>query len=103
VTQEEWKKNDSLMRAALKKMKLNFRRNLKTWEPEVYISRKEVTPFDSDDVMVEGVGDPESLGYTRYFLVKKGSSTSHELSIVNNIFFGVESYAELKIKLDLMG
>lgn len=102
MTQEEWKKNDSLIRAALKKMKLNFRRNPKTWEPEVYVPNGEVTPFDSDDdVILEGVSDPETIGYTSYFMTKP--STGCDALFIMNIFFGVESYAELKMKLDMMG
>ena len=107
MTKEEWKKNDALLRAALKKMKINFKRNMQTWEPIIFTGLIDTIEKDdytvdcydaNDNVVLEGPNDPESLGEISYFyVVKRGIS-----KIVNNIFFGIKNYEELKIKLDLM-
>ena len=38
MTKEEWKKNDALMKAALKKMNIFFWRDPKTWEAHAMVS-----------------------------------------------------------------
>ena len=100
---EKWKKNDTLMKAALKKMHLKFSRNAETWEVDVrrfgarYDDYYGYVSFDeNDDSVDEGPNTPESLGEIKYFYDHlKGES-------INNIFCGVKNFAELQIKLDLM-
>jgi len=98
----DWKKNDELLRVAFKKMKLVFARNKQTWEvdvrtpcmPKYYFG---MTGFDeNDDIVCEGPDTPESLGTIKYFYDQLNGK------MIQNIFFGVNNYEELKIKLDLM-
>ena len=102
--EEKWKKNDNLMKAALKKMHLKFTRNIETWEVDVRRSGSRCndhywcfTSFDANDNVVdEGPNTPESLGEIKYFY-------DHLIGeSIDNIFFGVKNFAELQIKLDLM-
>lgn len=100
--EEKWKKNDTLMKTALKKMHLKFSRNVETWEVDVrtpHMSKQYfgIASFDeNDDIVDEGPNTPESLGEIKYFYDHlKGES-------INNIFFGVKNFAELQIKLDLI-
>lgn len=107
MTKEEWKKNDALLKVALKKMKIDFKRNTQTWEPIVFTGLLntmekddyEIQCYDTDDnVILEGPNDPESLGEISYFyIVRRGIP-----DIVHNIFFGVKNDEELRIKLDLL-
>ena len=98
----DWKKNDELLRAAFKKMRLVFTRNKDTWEVDVRMPRMSkhyfgMASFDkNDDVVDEGPNTPESLGTIQYFYDQLNGK------IIQNIFFGVHNYEELKIKLDLM-
>ena len=100
--EEKWKKNDTLMKAALKKMNLVFKRNKKTWEVDVrlpHTSKRHfgLSSFDAnDDAVDEGPNTPESLGEIKYFF------DLYKYEPINNIFFGVKNFAELQIKLDLM-
>jgi len=102
--EEKWKKNDELLRAALKKMSIVFTRNKKTWEVDVRTPRMAkcycgMTSFDENDGIVgEGPNTPESLGEIKYFI----EPVIDNGNVISNIFFGVNSYEELKIKLDLM-
>lgn len=101
--EEKWKKNDTLMKAALKKMHLKFSRNAETWEVDVRRPGDRLNAYfgfasfaANDDFVDEGPNTPESLGEIKYFYDHlKGE-------VINNIFFGVNNYEELKIKLDLM-
>ena len=53
MTKEEWKKNDALMKAALEKMQLKFKRDKQTWEASVFTSsRHEVDCYDAEDWLV---------------------------------------------------
>lgn len=100
--EEKWKKNDELLRAAFKKMKLVFTRNKDTWEADVRTPRMSkhyfgMTGFDeNDDIVGEGPNTPESLGEIKYFYDQLNGK------MIQNIFFGINNYEELKIKLDLM-
>ena len=100
--EEKWKKNDKLLRAAFKKMKLVFTRNKQTWEVDVRTPRMSkhyfgMSSFDENDNIVgEGADTPESLGAIKYFYDHVNGK------LISNIFFGVKSYEELKMKLDLM-
>lgn len=100
--EEKWKKNDELLRVALKKMKLVFTRNKDTWEADVrapHMSKHYfgMTSFsENDDIVGEGPNTPESLGTIKYFYDHLNRN------LISNIFFGVKSYEELKMKLDLM-
>ena len=101
MTNKNWKKNDALMKAALRKMGLTFSRDTMTWE--VYITaslgskrHQAICCYDADDNLVdEGPNTPESLGEIKYFYITFNYD-------IDNIFFGVKNYEELKIKLDLM-
>ena len=100
----DWMKtNDALMHAALKKIGLVFTRNKKTREvdvrtphmPKCYFG---MSSFDeNDDIVGEGPDTPESLGTIKYFYGQQFNG-----KLISNIFFGVKSYEELKMKLDLM-
>ena len=98
----DWKKNDELLCAALKKMSIVFRRNKETWEVDVRTPRMSKRYFgmasfdENDDFVDEGPNTPESLGTIKYFY----DQLNHKM--ISNIFFGVHNYEELKIKLDLM-
>ena len=98
----DWKKNDELLRAAFKKMRLVFTRNKDTWEVDVRRPRMSnryfgMASFDkNDDFVDEGPNTPESLGTIKYFYDLVNGK------MISNIFFGVHNYEELKIKLDLM-
>lgn len=100
----DWKKNDALMHAALKKIGLVFTRNKKTWEVDVRTPRMSkhyfgMSSFDENDNIVgEGPNTPESLGEIKYFY----DHVNGKGKMISNIFFGVKSYEELKMKLDLM-
>ena len=100
--EEKWKKNDTLMKAALKKMHLKFSRNAETWEVDVRTPRMSkhhfgMSSFDENDNIVdEGPNTPESLGEIKYFYDRLNDES------INNIFVGVKNFAELQIKLDLM-
>lgn len=99
--EEKWKKNDALMKAALKKMRIKFKRNTTTWEAHAYIGRafagNEICCYDKDDNFIdEGPNTPESLGEIKYFF------DLYKYEPINNIFFGVKNFAELQIKLDLI-
>lgn len=103
MNKDEWKKNDALIKTALEKMGLNFKRNKSTWEAYAYIgraiSKNEVNCYNSDDyLVVEGPNTSESLGVIKYFY---GYINGRHICI-DNIFFGVTSDVELKVKLDLM-
>ena len=93
---EKWKKNDTLIKAALKKMQIKFKRNTATWEASGTIGHGYiVSGYDEDDNLVEdGPNTPESLGEIKYF--DCGGY------LKENIFFGINNFAELQIKLDLM-
>lgn len=96
----DWKKNDRLLTKALRKMHLRFFRDKKTWEPHV-LSKKsafEVACYDdNDNLVIEGVDTPASLGEVKTFVW--GATWGCE---TENIFYGVKSYEELAVKLDLM-
>ena len=101
------KKNDALMRAALKKMGIGFRRNKQTFEPEVFIGTSpcnEVwcycsgSPGQDYDLIVPST--PEDLGRIMVFDTIRLDKYS---KVIHNVFYGVKSYEELKMKLDLMG
>ena len=94
--EEKWKKNDTLMKTALKKMRIKFKRNTATWEASGTIGHGYiVSGYDEDDNLVEdGPNTPESLGEIKYF--DCGGY------LKENIFFGINNFAELQIKLDLM-
>lgn len=102
MTLDEWKKNDALLKAAFEKMKLKFMRNKNTWEPIVFTKNPRsnyVDCFDADDeLVVGGPTDPTSLGDVKYFRI----AYCKTLSYIKNIFFGVKSYEELKIQVDLL-
>ena len=107
----DWKKNDALMRAALKKMGLGFRRNKKTFEPEIFFKPKifsdtlanEVWCWGSDspgvDYGVDVPSTPKDLGRVTIFDPVR---LDKHVKAIHNVFYGVKSYEELKIKLDLM-
>ena len=101
MTKEEWKKNDALMAAALKKMDLFFFRDKKSWEAKVFASKSkkyECECYDANDnILSEGPNTPESLGEIKTFFV-----CAHDSYFMDNIFFGVKNFAELQIKVDLM-
>ena len=103
MTLDEWKKNDALLSAALKKMNLNFKRNKNTWEPIVFTENprsKYIDCFDADDMLVVcGLTDPISLGDVKYFRIGYRNLAT---ICIKNIFFGVRSYEELKIQVDLL-
>ena len=103
MNKDEWKRNDALIKAALEKMGLNFKRNKRTWEAYAYIgraiSKNEVACYNGDDyLVVEGPNTSESLGEIKCFY---GYINGRHIRI-DNIFFGVTSDIELKVKLDLM-
>lgn len=100
------KKNDALMRAALKKMGIGFRRNKQTLDPEVFIGTSplnEVWCYCSDipgqdyDLIVPST--PEELGRVTIFDTVR---LDKYVKPIHNVFYGVKSYEELKMKLDLM-
>ena len=100
------KKNDALMRAALKKMGLGFRRNKQTLEPEVFIGTSLANvvwcycsngPGKYYDVVVPST--PEELGRIIIFDTVRADKY---VKVIHNVFYGVKNYEELKIKLDLM-
>jgi hypothetical protein len=99
----DWRKNDELLKSALMKMDLCFFRDKKTWEPHVLkrMNRKsafEVACYDdNDNLIIEGIDTPASLGEVKTFIW--GSAWGYETA---NIFYGVKSYEELAVKLDLM-
>ena len=102
----DWKKNDALMRAALKKMGLGFRRNKQTFEPEIFIGTSLTNVvwcycsngFGEDyDLIVPNI--PEDLGRVTIFDTVR---LDKHVKVIHNVFYGVKSYEELKIKLDLM-
>lgn len=104
MTKAEWKKNDDLIKTALKKMDLQFKRNQKTWEAAVYCGKHHLECYgDDDDFILDGPNTPESLGNIKYFFswYEFDTNVFDKISI-ENIFFGVESYEELKMKVDLM-
>ena len=104
MTYLEWKKNDALMKRALAKMHLFFFRNSKSWEAEVFTSRSKHYKCEcydaNDNILFEGPDTPESLGEIETFYVcARNPDDEH---FMDNIFFGVKSFEELQIKLDLM-
>ena len=101
---ERWKKNDALLKAALKKMGLFFFRDEKSWEAKVFTSKSkkyECECYCADgDMLLEGPNTPESLGEIEtFFAYARNQDDEH---FMGNIFFGVKNYEELQIKLDLM-
>ena len=104
MTKEEWKKNDALMKAALKKMGLFFFRDKKSWEAKVFASKSKKYECEcynaNDDILLEGPDTPESLGEVETFFVY--ARCPDDEHFMDNIFFGVHNSAELKIQLDLM-
>ena len=104
MTTRDWKKNDALMRAALKKMGLFFFRDKKSLEAKIFTTKSkkyECECYDANgNILSEGPNTPESLGeiYT-FFVYARNSDDEH---FMDNIFFGVNNYEELKIKLDLL-
>ena len=104
MTKEEWKKNDALMRAALKKIGLFFFRDKNSWEAKIFTTKSkkyECECYDANDnILSEGPNTPESLGEIEtFFVYARNSDDEH---FMDNIFFGISNYEELKIKLDLM-
>ena len=106
MTRLEWKKNDALMARALKKMGLKFKRDKKTWEAYALYSRIHDYEYgaicynDEDCIVVDGPNTPESLGEIKYFWLASSKRTAP--NYIDNIFFGVKSTEELRIKLDLI-
>ena len=105
-TMRDWKKNDALMRAALKKMGIGFRRNKQTFEPEIFIGTSplnEVWCYCSnghgEDYDLTVPNTPEDLGRVTIFDTVR---LDKYVKAIHNVFYGVKSYEELKIKLDLM-
>ena len=104
MTKEEWKKNDALLKIALKTMGLFFFRDQNSWEAKVFTSKSKKYECDcysanNGDLILEGPNTPESLGEIKTFLAFE---PNRENCFIDNIFFGVTNYEELKIKLDLM-
>lgn len=103
MTREEWKKNDALLKVAFEKMKLNFKRNINTWEPMVFTKHPRsayVDYFDADgELVIGGPTDPAGLGEVKYFRIGYRNLAT---ICIKNIFFGVKSYEELKIQVDLL-
>ena len=100
---EYWKKNDALMHRALAKMGLKFRRDKTSWEPEVYFTKSKacyVTCFAADINFVKMPSTPEFLGKIAYFKVFNRRSFYSQW--IDNLFIGISSAEELKIKLDLI-
>ena len=99
--EKKWKKNDALMRAALKKMGLFFFRDKKSWEAKVFASKSKKYDCEcydaNDNILSEGPNTPEELGEIESFFV-----CARDQYFMDNIFFGIKNYEELKIKLDLM-
>lgn len=102
----DWKKNDALMRAALKKMGIGFRRNKQTFEPEVFVGTSTLNevlcycssgPGEDFDLTVPST--PEDLGKIMIF---DTIWSDKYVKSIHNVFYGVKNYEELKIKLDLM-
>ena len=103
---QDWKKNDALMRAALKKMGLGFRRNKQTFEPEVFIGTSALNEVwgccnnsYGEDYELIMPNTPEDLGRITMFDIVR---LDKYVKSIHNVFFGVKNYEELKIKLDLM-
>ena len=102
MTVRDWQKNDELLCAALKKMNLIFRRNRDTWEVDVRMPHMPKRYFgmisldENDNFVDEGPNTPESLGTIKYFY------SNYKHKTIANIFFGINSCEELKIKLDLI-
>ena len=104
MTKEEWKKNDALMRAALKKMGLFFSRDKNSWEAKIFTTKSKKYDCEcydeNDNILSKGPNTPESLGEIEtFFVYARNPDDEH---FMDNIFFGVNNYAELKIKLDLL-
>lgn len=102
----DWKKNDALMRAALKKMGIGFRRNKQTFKPEIFIGTSPLNEVwcycsnghgDNYDLTVPNT--PEDLGMVTIFDTVR---LDKYVKPIHNIFYGVKSYEELRMKLDLM-
>jgi len=100
------KKNDALMRRALKKMGIGFRRNKQTGEPDIFIGTSplnEVWCYCSnghgEDCNLTVPSTPEDLGMVTIFDTIR---LDKYVKTIRNVFYGVKSYEELKIKLDLM-
>ena len=104
MSEEEWKKNDALLKKALKKMGLFFFRDKKSWEAKVFASKSkkyECECYDADGgILGEGPNTPESLGEIESFYVY--ARHLDDEYCMDNIFFGVKNFAELQITLDLM-
>ena len=104
MTKEEWKKNDALLKIALKTMGLFFFRDKESWEAKVFTSKPkqyECECIDANyDILLEGPNTPESLGEIETFFVN--ARNPDDENFIDNIFFGIKNYEELKIKLDLM-
>ena len=104
MTHIEWKKNDALMKRALAKMHLFFFRNPKSWEAKVFTSKSKKYECEccdaNDDILLEGPNTPEDLGEIETFYVYARNPDDEHF--MDNIFFGVKSFEELQIKLDLM-
>ena len=102
----DWKKNDALMRAALKKMGIGFRRNKHTFEPEIFIGTSpanEICCYYSNNSGEEYdfnvPNTVEDLGRIVLFDIFR---PDEYVKMIRNVFYGVKSYEELEIKLDLM-
>lgn len=100
------KKNDALMRAALKKMGIGFRRNKQTFEPEVFIGTSPANAVwcycnngHGEDYDVAVPSTPEDLGRIVMFDTVR---LDKYVKVIHNVFYGVKSYEELQMKLDLM-
>ena len=104
MSEEEWKKNDALMKAALKKMGLFFFRDKKSWESKVFASKSKKYEYEcydaNDDILSEGPNTPESLGEIKTFVVY--AYKPYNEHCIDNIFFGINNFAELQIKVDLV-
>ena len=100
------KKNDALMRAALKKMGIGFRRNKQTFVPEIFVGTSplnevwcccSIGPGEDFDLVVPST--PEDLGRITIFIMCQLDKCAEP---IHNVFYGVKNYEELQIKLDLM-
>lgn len=101
MTKAEWEKNDDIVRSALEKMHLCLLRDFTTRKVNVYANSNNyeyICYAEDGSIIACGPIDPEMLGEIKYFVGIHGISWK----FIDNIFFGIKNYEELKIKLDLM-
>ena len=105
MTKQQWKRNDALMKKALKLMNISFTRNTKSWETVLKFGRSlksEITCVTIDDNNEDCPSTPEDLGAIKYFNIETHAGNYGQIKTIDNMFYGVQNFAELAIKIDLL-